>query len=151
MGLWYEDLPSSRQRGLKMSKQKPNIFKEVFSLHDSCKEQLEAMEKPIEEFRRLRIDTVLPPEKKEKVERLVSTLEADIKTYRTDADTLKEQHKHWKGRPKRPNQHMDAFAVGNEYVALNDRIMATALPLSIELTEVIDDALKTAIQGNENE
>lgn len=124
-----------------MKKQKPNIFKEVFSLHDSCKEQLQAMEEPIRQYRHLEIDTVLSTEEKEKVERLVSTLESDIATYHKDVDGLKEQHKDWKGRPKRPNQHMDAFIVGNEYVAINDRIMATALPLAIELTEVIEKKL----------
>lgn len=134
-----------------MRNKKPNIFEEVFSLHDSCKEQLEAMEQPIRQYRHLEINTVLPAEQKEKVERLVTTLEKDIDNYRRDADNLKEQHKNWKGRPKRPNQHMDAFVVGNEYVALNDRIMATALPLAIELTEVIEDTLNTAVKGKENE
>lgn len=129
-----------------MSKQKPNIFKEVFSLHDSCKEQLNAMEQPIRQYRHLEIDSILPAEEKEKVERLVATLEKDIEIYHKDADALKEQHKNWKGRPKRPNQHMDAFVVGNEYVALNDRIMATALPLALELTEVIEKTLTTATQ-----
>ena len=130
-----------------MGKKKPNAFAELHDLHNSCIEQLTTLAAP--SMKLIEPGIIDKVEDREKTDRLIGLLKDDIKTYRNEANAILQEHKEWKGRPKRPNQYHDAFVVGNKYIELTDKIVSTATPIALELTEILEKAL-TKTESNEN-
>lgn len=126
---------------------KPNAFAEVRNLHDSCDQKLKALGRPAIELTRPEVFARV--ENKDEVNRLVRLLCNDLKTYGAEKKSIYEEHKDWKGAPNTPTQHLEAFVVGNRYVELQEKIDTTALPISVQLTEILHDVLIPAEQPEE--
>jgi len=72
-----------------------------------------------------------------RVDRLASMLSRDIQHFSQQLNQLKAKHQGCKGRPRGVGQHFDAFNLGNEYIAVIEKMTTVLLPAAADITTVI--------------